>query len=161
MPLKSIDTPLSELTMRRYERPYALPKRELVRKFCLSVGLLQPGDSRDIVVDVLFVLLEAKREQKKLSSEEIREEVISFRQAEKLSDAGTAGSNIRRQLKRLRVLQLVEKIKNDYRISEFYPMQEIMSTKVEKLMLASILERVREYSVEIDKVFMPSQERIS
>jgi len=147
--------------MRRYERPYALPKRELVRKFCLSVGLLQPGDSRDIVVDVLFVLLEAKREQKKLSSEEIREEVISFRQAEKLSDAGTAGSNIRRQLKRLRVLQLVEKIKNDYRISEFYPMQEIMSTKVEKLMLASILERVREYSVEIDKVFMPSQERIS
>ena len=54
------DTPLAELTLRRYERPSKLTDRELVKKFCLSVGLLQPGDSRDVVVDVFHVLLNSK-----------------------------------------------------------------------------------------------------
>ena len=48
----SRDIPLSEITLRRYERPYNMSRRELVRKLCLSVGLLQPGDSRDVVVDI-------------------------------------------------------------------------------------------------------------
>ena len=47
--------PLAEITLRKYERPYEMPLRELVKKICLSVGLLQPGDSRDVVVDVLSV----------------------------------------------------------------------------------------------------------
>jgi len=46
----SIDTPLAEITLRKYESPKGLEKRELVRKLCLSLGLLQPGDSRDVVV---------------------------------------------------------------------------------------------------------------
>ena len=54
------DTPLMEVTLRRYEKPVGLEQRELVRKFCLGIGLLQPGDSRDVVVDVLFALLLAK-----------------------------------------------------------------------------------------------------
>ena len=41
----SKDLPLSEITLRRYEKPYATNKRELTRKLCLSLGLLQPGDS--------------------------------------------------------------------------------------------------------------------
>ena len=49
--------PLAEITLRKYERPYEMPMRELVKKVCLSVGLLQPGDSRDVVVDVFGVLL--------------------------------------------------------------------------------------------------------
>ena len=55
----SRDTPLSELTLRKYE-PVGTKGRELVRKTCLSVGLLQPGDSRDVVVDVLLAVLQAK-----------------------------------------------------------------------------------------------------
>ena len=77
MKKRSIDTPLSEITLRRYEKPYNLPKRELVRKLCLSLGLLNPGDSRDVIVDILYVLLEAGSNQKRLSSDEIREEVIA------------------------------------------------------------------------------------
>ncbi len=50
------DIPLGEITLRKYEKPYDAPKRELVRKVCLSLGLLQPGDSRDIIVDILLVL---------------------------------------------------------------------------------------------------------
>ena len=59
MPKQTIskDTPLAELTLRRYEKPYDLTGRSLVKKLCLSLGLLQPGDSRDVIVDVLHVLL--------------------------------------------------------------------------------------------------------
>ena len=60
----SKDIPLAEITLRKYERPANLSERELVRKLCLSVGLLQPGDSRDVVVDVLGVLIKAKKIQK-------------------------------------------------------------------------------------------------
>ena len=62
------DTPLAELTLRRYEKPYDLSKRELVKKLCLSLGLLNPGDSRDVIVDVFFVLLDAKKQSKQLSN---------------------------------------------------------------------------------------------
>jgi len=37
---------LSELTLRKYEKPYQTDKREIVKKICLSLGLLQPGDNR-------------------------------------------------------------------------------------------------------------------
>ena len=47
----SRDIPLAEITLRRYEKPYDLNSRELVKKVCLSLGLLQPGDSRDVIVD--------------------------------------------------------------------------------------------------------------
>ena len=50
----SRDIPLAEITLRRYEKPYDLKDRELVKKVCLSLGLLQPGDSRDVIVDVLL-----------------------------------------------------------------------------------------------------------
>ena len=49
----SKDAPLAEITLRRYEKPYEMSKRELLRKICLSIGLLQAGDSRDVIVDIL------------------------------------------------------------------------------------------------------------
>ena len=55
---RSTDIPLAEITLRKYESPENLDKREAVRKLCLSIGLLQPGDSRDIIVDIFQVLLE-------------------------------------------------------------------------------------------------------
>ena len=62
------DLPLSEITLRKYEKPYASTKRELVRKVCLSLGLLQPGDSRDIMVDILLVLEDARKSKQPLTS---------------------------------------------------------------------------------------------
>ncbi|MBW3017920.1 hypothetical protein KY325_02060, partial [Candidatus Woesearchaeota archaeon] len=55
--IKSRDTALAELTLRKYERPFKVKNRDLVSKLCLSIGLLQPGDSRDVIVDVLYALL--------------------------------------------------------------------------------------------------------
>ncbi len=149
----SRDTPLSELTLRKYEKPYNLKRRDLVKKLCLSTGLLQPGDSRDIVVDVLFVLLEHGRKRKELTSEEITKMVINNRKRHKLVMAGIAGSNIRRQIKRLRDLFLVEKVKNKYRITEFSNMSDTFEEKLEQFLLPSIILRVKEYFKTVDEEF--------
>ena len=141
----SIDKPLAEITLRRYEKPYDLEGRELVKKFCLSVGLLQPGDSRDVVVDILRVLLDARKEKKELNSKEIEENVILLRKKENLALVGIASSNIRRQLRRLKELFLIESVNNNYRISEFENLSEIFDKKIEKFYLANIIERVKEY----------------
>ena len=141
----SKEIPLAEITLRRYEKPSKLQDRELVRKLCLSIGLLQPGDSRDVIVDILHVLLKAKKQNKALNSEEIEKEVINARKKQKLPLIGIASSNIRRQIKRLRDLFLVEKIKNSYRISEFEDLSVIFEEKIEKFYLKSIVDRVKEY----------------
>lgn len=135
------ELPLAELTLRRYEKPYKLTGRALVKKLCLSIGLLQPGDSRDVVVDVLHVLLTNKG----LNSKEIEEKVVSTRNDNKLPLLGIASSNIRRQLKRLKDICLVEKAGNSYRLSEDSSLPEIFSEKIQSFYLKSILDRVREY----------------
>jgi DNA-binding transcriptional ArsR family regulator len=155
MPLLKIskDTPISEITLRRYEKPYDLDRRELVRKLCLSSGLLQPGDSRDIIVDILYVLLDSKKENKLLSSEDVKSQVIIIRRQHNLALVGVASSNVRRQLKRLRDLFLVEKVRNSYRITEFDNVSVIFNEKIEQYLLASMLDRVREYCKKVDEEF--------
>ena len=149
----AIDTPLAEVCLRRYEKPYNLSKRELVRKLCLSIGLLQPGDSRDVIVDVLYVLLEAKRDANELSSEKVREDVIELRKNEGLILNGIASSNIRRQIKRLRDIFLVEKVRNNYRIAEFTNITDGFEEKLAKFLIPNIIERVKEYYKKIDEEF--------
>lgn len=144
----SKDTPLAEITLRKYEKPSNLTRRELVRKLCLSLGLLQPGDSRDVIVDVFQVILEANQE---LTSTEIEKLTIKNRKKHKLQLLGIAGSNIRRQVLRLRDLLLVEKIGNNYRINEKETLQEIFKEKIKKYYLNSIISRVEEYIQEMDK----------
>jgi len=141
----SKDVPLAELTLRRYERPSRQGKRELIRKLCLSIGLLQPGDSRDIIIDVLFVMLKAKKQKKSLSSEEVKDNVVKLRKQLKLPLTGIASSNIRRQLKRLRDIFIIEKRLNKYRITEFDELDVIFEEKIEKFLLSSLISRVKEY----------------
>ncbi|MDD5253762.1 MAG: hypothetical protein PHG05_01485 [Candidatus Nanoarchaeia archaeon] len=147
----SKDLPLSEITLRRYEKPYDLEGRELVKKFCLSLGLLQPGDSRDIVVDILAVLLTAKKNKEMLSSMVIQEKAIDYRKNNNLELKGIAPSNIRRQLKKLKDLFLIECVNNEYRINEFEDLDIIYNKKIEKFYLENIQERVREYFNAIKK----------
>jgi hypothetical protein len=146
----AIDRSLAEITLRKYEKPDSLKDRELVRKLCLSLGLLQPGDSRDIIVDILFVLLKSTDP---LTSIEVEEKVIEFRKENNLQLLGIASSNIRRQLLRLRELFVVEKVKNSYIINESSKLTDIFNQKIEKYYLNSIVERVKEYVAEIDKRF--------
>ena len=157
MPKISRDTPLAEITLRRYEKP-TMGERELVRKFCLSVGLLQPGDSRDVVVDVLHVLLKAKQEREELHSEEIKNKVMDERKTMNLPMLGVASSNIRRQLKRIKDLHLIETNANLYRITEWNDVSEIFEEKVENFILKSVMARVKDYVKRIDEEFNESKE---
>jgi len=150
---------LSEITLRKYEKPYNLSQRELLKKICLSLGLLQPGDSRDIVVDILQVLFESRQEKRSLSLENIKEKVIKKRKNANLELKGIADSNIRRQLKRLRDLFIVEKENNLYKISEFESLENIFSKKIEKFHIANIIERIKEYLAALEKTAVNQQEQ--
>ncbi len=145
------ELPLSEITLRKYEKPYDLSKRELIKKVCLSLGLLQPGDSRDVIIDVLMVLLNAAKEKRELELGEIRDRAIELRKSNSVEIKGIADSNIRRQLKRLRDLMLVEKNANNYRIAEFEPLNKLFEDKIEKFLLPQIIERIEEYLREVDR----------
>ncbi|MBS3113365.1 hypothetical protein J4418_04760 [Candidatus Woesearchaeota archaeon] len=152
-PSISRDTPLNELILRRYEKPESIQERELVRKLCLSLGMLQPGDSRDVMVDILDVLLRQRNKRQELTSEEIRALVITNRKKYNLPMSGIASSNIRRQLKRLRDIMLVEKVINNYRITEFSKLGEVFNDKLERYLLTSIIHRIKEYISRIDETY--------
>ena len=149
----SREIPLMEITLRRYEKPSNLDDRELVRKLCLSFGLLQPGDSRDVIVDIFYTLLDAKKRKSNLTAGEIEKIVIEERKKRKLPMVGIASSNIMRQLRRLREAMLAEKHLSTYRISENMKIEEIFQEKVEKYMLSSVVERLKEYCRKVDERF--------
>lgn len=142
---------LSEIQLRKYEKPYDLTGRELVKKLCLSLGLLQPGDSRDVIVDIFLVLLTDKNNKNGISSEEVKRRAIIIRDENNLPKFGIASSNVRRQLKRLRDLFLIEKTKNNYRLNEGLSLIEIFNEKIEKYLLPTIVERVKEYIHAVDE----------
>jgi len=145
------DLPLSEITLRKYEKPAGLEKRELVRKICLSLGLLQLGDSRDVVVDILMVLINANEDREELSSDEIGKKVEEIRKKYSLDTKGLAESNIRRQLKRLRDAMLIDKQGNNYYLTEHLSLKEIFENNIERFVIPQIIERVKEYLEELDK----------
>jgi hypothetical protein len=145
------DIPLAEITLRKYEKPAGLEKRELVRKVCLSLGLLQLGDSRDIIVDILMVLIEANKKKEKLTSDEIGMRAEELRKKYSLETKGLAESNIRRQLKRLRDSMLVDKLENKYCLSEHSSLREIFERSLEKFVIPQIIGRIKEYLDELEK----------
>ena len=145
------DLPLSEITLRKYEKPVGLEKRELVRKICLSLGLLQLGDSRDVIVDILMVLIDANKNKKELSSEDVGKKVEEVRKKYSLETKGLAESNIRRQLKRLRDCMLIEKTGNNYYLSEHSSLKEIFENNIERFVIPQTIERIKEYLEELDK----------
>jgi hypothetical protein len=145
------DEGLNEITLRKYERPYSMKKRDLMKKVCLSLGLLQPGDSRDVVVDILMVLNNAQKNKEKLDSIEIGNRVGKIRKENNLELKGLAESNIRRQLKRLRDLMIIEKNSNLYYLSEFESMERIFEDKIKRFIINPSIERIQDYLKELEK----------
>lgn len=146
---KHRESPISEITLRRYEKPKELSKRDLAKRICLALGVLQPGDSRDVVVDILYILMESKQP---ISAEEIVSSVKELRKNHKLPLAGVAHSNVRRQIRRLRNLMIAEKTKNKYHISENGKISHAFDEKT-AIMLNSISGRIREYLEKADEAF--------
>ncbi len=148
----STEHPLSEITLRKYETPYQLGKRELAKKVCLSLGLLQTADSRDVIIDILLVLIEAQKKKESLELNEIRKRVIQSRKDASCEEKGIADSNIRRQLRRLKDLMLIEKSENSYRVSEFSPLSKVFEEKINSFYIPSIVGRIKEYLLELEKL---------
>ena len=138
------DKPITEITLRKFERPAGENMRELVRKFCISLGLLQPGDSRDVIVDILNILINAKKERKILSSVQIEKEVKAVR------TKGVASSNIRRQILRLERIGILEKYDKGYRLKEFLSLTEILEG-IKKFIVEPTFDRIKEYASKIDR----------
>ncbi len=76
----------------------------------------------------------------------------------KLPMLGIASSNIRRQLKRIKDLHLIETNANLYRVAEYGELSEIFEEKVENFVLKSVLGRVKEYVKKIDQEFSEGAE---
>ena len=148
----SKETPLLEITLRKYEKPFDLSKRELIKKLCLSLGLLQPGESRNIIVDILFIFLKYQK-KREFTIHELQKSVMAVRKQFKQPMFGIAESNIRRQVRRLRALYLIEKINTRYRLTEFDSLEEIFDERIQGFILNTILNRIKDYLKEVDKQF--------
>ncbi len=145
------EIPLSSLTIRKYEKPHTEDKRMLIKRFCLSIGLLEPGDSRDIIIDILTVFIEKAKQRQALTINELIEETKTIRRKLSLSEKGCSEPNIRRQVLRLKNAGLVEKQKNKYRIKEFLSTEELTQDVVKKK-ADEIIERVLLYAKAIDNI---------
>lgn len=134
--------PLSEITLRKYEKPFNLEGRELIKKLCLSLGLLQPGDGRDVVVDVFCAIYLSKEP---LGAAHIEKFVKTHRKQHNLEQKGITPANIRRQIKKLRDIHLIQKTGQAYNLSENMTLPEVFEDKIEKIYLSTLIERVKEY----------------
>ena len=71
---------------------------------------------------------------------------LSFNEAvDDLELKGVAESNIRRQLKRLRDLMIVEKKGNLYNLTEFDSLANIFENRIEKFIISQATDRIKEY----------------
>jgi len=136
------DIPVIEVTLRKFEKPSG-DFDECLRRFCMSVGLLQPGDSRDIIVDILKLLIKARNSRKLVKTSRLNELIQGKR--------GGTPPNLRRHLRRLRELGLVEKIKGGYRLREFMSLSELVKELITYLVTPS-LDRIMEYAEFLDSI---------
>ncbi|MBD3311924.1 hypothetical protein GF352_00490 [archaeon] len=137
------DLPVFEFTLRKFEKPSG-DFKELLRKFCISIGLLQPGDSRDVIVPLLGLFIKAGKDKKYLPVEKVYKYLINNK------ESGVSQSNIRRHLLRLKDLDLIEKTPNGYRIREWLTLKELL-TDVIKFKVEPTINRVMEYAELIDE----------
>lgn len=137
------ENPIIEITLRKFEKPYE-EGDALIRKFCISIGLLQPGDSRDTIVGILKLLLKNKETKVFMDSKEIWDIVKDGKEI--------AHSNVRRHLNRMEKLGLVERYPQGYRIKEWLSLTEIIKEFVEKFVINQTLDRIKEYTLKIDSL---------
>ena len=139
------DTPVLDVSIRKFEKPTNPSFNMLMRRFCISVGLLQPGDSRDSIVDLLTLFFKAGKVKRYLTIEEIYKYMLE------LKKGGCAQSNIRRNLLRLKDIGFVEKTGNGYRIREWLSLSELID-EFARFKIQPTLERIKEYAKALDNL---------
>ncbi|HDN90922.1 MAG TPA: hypothetical protein ENG56_01010 [Candidatus Aenigmarchaeota archaeon] len=143
MQRKPKEIPLVEITLRKFEKPYEKELTVLLKKFCISLGLLQPGDSRDVIVYILEFLLKKRKERKLVTVDEIRD----YLKEKKLR--GLTPQNLRRHLKKLEDIYLVDRVGNGVRIKEWMELPELIK-EIEEYLVIPIFNRIEEYARRIE-----------
>ena len=139
------DRPLSGISLNEFERPTNDYNTNL-RRFCISLGLISPGESRIAMVYILDVLLKCrKRNPEGLDSYEIIKNL--YKKKVKIVYA-----NILRDLRKLMAVGLVEKRNSLYRIKENMKLDEIISDFIKPYIIDRMLNKIEEYARSIDKV---------
>ncbi len=138
------DLPVLDFSLRKFEKPTG-NFNELLRKFCISIGLLQPGDSRDVIVDLLALFIKARKVKRILPIEELYRYVLDFKKP------GVSQSNIRRHLLRLKELDFIEKTRKGYRLREWLNLTELLNDFI-KYKVMPTMKRITEYSMKIDEL---------
>ncbi len=134
------EIPIKEICLRKFEKPSG-DFDSVLRRFLKSLGLLQLGESRN---DILLIFGELLKNRKGLCSKHIVEKT------------GVSPSNVRRHLRRLREMGLVEKVGGFYRISEGRTLKEIVSEI--RGMVQDIFGRVEEYADYLDSILYPQRD---
>ncbi len=138
------DIPLDEIKLRRFEKPSSTNLKELSRKFLISIGLLQPGDGRDIISNIFYDFIVAAKNKEYIEINDLIKKYSNF-------DGGTP-NNIRRHIKRLKDMKLIERTTYGYRITEFMPLKELFNELLIDRYIMPILNRIDEYADLIDKI---------
>ncbi|MBS3065133.1 MAG: hypothetical protein J4451_01385 [DPANN group archaeon] len=143
--MKSLkDVPLQEITLRKYEEPSNLSGRELTKKFLLSIGLIQPGESRDIVVDIFHTLILARNKKEHIDIPMLSEKLKNKQ--------GASIPNINRQLRRLKNMKLIEKSNDGYRVTEFSSLQPVIDNYIVNYLINPAVDRIKQYAKHLDKL---------
>jgi hypothetical protein len=139
------DRPLSGISLNEFERPTNDYNTNL-RRFCISLGLVSPGESRIAIVYILDILLKSRKKSPEgLDSYEIIKSL--YKRKVKIVYA-----NILRDLRKLMATGLVEKRNSLYRIKENMRLDEIISDFIKPYIIDRMLNKIEEYAKSIDKV---------
>ncbi|MBE5729585.1 hypothetical protein IHI26_00230 [Candidatus Parvarchaeota archaeon] len=138
------DKPLYRLVLSEFEKPSGDYFSNL-RRFCISLGLVNPGESRIGIVYILDILLKARKDKPNgLSSYDIIKKLYS-------NNVKIVYANILRDLRKLIATGIVEKIDSNYRIKENMDLPEILDKFVKPYIIDRVLKKVGDYASAIEK----------
>ncbi len=137
------DAPVLDFSLRKFEKPSG-SFNDFLRKFCISTGLLQPGDSRDVIVDLLLLFIKAGKAKRFLTINNIYKYLLDA------NKPGVSQSNARRHLLRLKEFDFIEKTNEGYRLREWLSLEELFKDFI-KFKVEPTISRIIEYAALIDK----------
>ncbi|MCL4391394.1 MAG: hypothetical protein M1284_02485 [Candidatus Parvarchaeota archaeon] len=138
------DRPLSGIALNEFERP-TNDYSTNIRRLCISLGLISPGESRIAIVYILDILLKARRKRPDgLDSYEIIKELYKKK-------IRIVYANILRDLRKLISIGIVEKRNNSYRIKENMRLNEIISGFIKPYIIDRTLSKIEEYAKAVEK----------
>ncbi|MGC8940883.1 MAG: hypothetical protein ACP5JY_02515 [Candidatus Nanoarchaeia archaeon] len=89
------------------------------------------------------MLLNARKAKKILKIEDFAQNLSTIK--------GASKPNLRRQLRRLKMYKLVEKVPEGYRITEFGTIEQIISNYIKEYLIKPAIERIEQYAVLLDR----------